>query len=219
MRDKKKTRPEKTSEQEALEKRVDAMMDPKKPDETIPETKPPAKAGTVPPADVQSVTTAPQLSSKLRKKITVSGVPTEPLSIDKLDELTESIAASESEDKPKTKPAPKKVAPKPEADEQEPEKTDEPLAGNDPTDKSTDLDDAQTDKAVEDIVAYESDVMLAVADSTAEAHSRELAVPEHKPHRMFSTFMWTIVALVVVLAIGLCILLVMGDSLSSKLGL
>ncbi len=81
------------------------------------------------------------------------------------------------------------------------------------------LDDAETDKAVDDIVAYESDVMLAVADSTAEAHSRESSLPEPKKRGLFSTIIWTLVALLAILIVALSVLLVMGDNLATKLGI
>jgi hypothetical protein len=214
MRDKKKTESTKTAEQEALEKHVDAMMDPKQHAETSATSMPvpEAKIEVVPVSG--SPTTAPQLSPKLRKQIAVSDVSAKPLSIDKLDELTKKItkskkpAKTESSDKPIE--VPKALA----------ETGEQPAKQQDITERSTDLDDAQTDEAVDDIVAYEGDVMLAVADSTAEEHNRQFArVDKPKGHPVFSTLIWTLVALVVMLIIGLCVLLIMGDNLAAKLGL
>jgi cobalamin biosynthesis Mg chelatase CobN len=219
MRDKKKATPEKTPEQEALEKRVDAMMDPKRPDEPIEnELAPPAEdpeptvtAVSPPAADPPTTaTTAPQLSPKLRKQIAVTEVPAQPLSIDKLDELTKSITESDT---------PKKT--KKSADKSEkPDKQEESDEQENITEQSTDLDDAQTDEAVEDIVAYEGDVMLAVADSTAEERNRQAEEPSaQKGHPVFSVIIWVLVAAVVMLIIALCALLLLGDNLAAKLGL
>lgn len=205
MRDKKKSDPKKTAEQEALEKHVDAMMDPKHPDEpvTADVPEPIRQAGK---SETESFKTAPQLSSKLRKQIGVSDVPSKPLKIDKLDELTESITGTKASEKSETEEKPEKT------------ETEQPEPDDIPEDDG--LDDAQTDKAVDDITAYESDVILAVADSTAEARNRESGTAEEpEKHHIFSTLFWTLVAIIVILVIGLCVLLVMGDSLTSKLGI
>ncbi len=188
MHDKKKATTEKTPEQEALEKHVDAMMDPKQPDEDTP---------AAAPAD-DAPKTAPTLSK--------------PLSIDKLDEVVESIAESETPKKSKKSKVKDETPKEPEVPE-EPEAAD--IAEND-----TGLDDTETNKAVDDIVAYESDVMLAVADSTAEAHNKEFEQQaKPKKHPVFSTIVWTFIALAAILIIVLAVLLVMGDSLAGKLGL
>ncbi len=214
MRDKKKTTPGKTPEQEALEKHVDAMMDPKQPDDAeksapplAPATKKsePAITAIATPAD-DAPKTAPQLSPKLSKQISVTDASAKPLSIDKLDELTKTIA--ESETPKKSKKSAKKT-----------EEKDEPEQAADIAESDAGLDDAETDKAVDDIVAYESDVMLAVADSTAEAHSKEASLPEPKKRGVFSTIIWTLVALVAILIVALSVLLVMGDNLATKLGI
>ena len=227
MLDKKKSESKKTPEQEALERHVDAMMDPKQPDE-VPTGKVPepavanpkitAVAAPVSP-DAQIATTAPQLSPKLRKQIAVAGTPAKPLSIDKLDELTKSITEAETPKKSK-KFAKSKAQEEPETEEPAPEEPALEAAEDDIAEQSTDLEDTQTDKAVDDIMAYESDVMLAVADSTAEERSRQAEVtPEHKGHPVVSMIFWSVVALVVILIIALSVLLFMGDSLTSKLGL
>jgi hypothetical protein len=237
MRDKKKTEPEKSPEQEALEKRVDAMMDPKKPDIPMAEITP-KPAATKPKPAIQAVTspvpdgptTAPQLP-KPGKKITITDTPNKPLSIDKLDELAASIVDSKSKKHGKLA-QPKAAAPKTQDKSQEPEKEEESELPEEPetepaeiameddiTEQSAELEDPQTDKAVDDIVAYEGDVILAVADSTAAEHNREFADSEPREHHVFSVLIWTLVALVAILAIALTALLVMGDSLADKLGL
>lgn len=205
MRDKKKAKSEKSPDQEALEKHVDAMMDPKQPDE------PAISAVTAPVSE--GPTTAPQLSAKLRKQIAVTEAPSKPLSIDKLDELAKSITEP---DKPKKSKKSKKNNGPPK-EPQVPDVPEEPAP--DIAENSMKLDDVQTDEAVDDIVAYEGDVMLAVADSTAEAHNRQFAEAEPEHHHLFSDVMWALVALVAVLIVILSALLVMGDSLANKLGL
>lgn len=228
MRNKKKSKTEKTPEQEALEKRVDAMMDPKQPDKPaaeampkpdIAKSRPVIAAVTAPVPD--GPTTAPQLP-KPGKKITITDAASKPLSIDKLDELAESIVGSKSSAKSKKadKPAEPKAQDDPgEPEPPEPSEPDETGPAEDITEQSTELENPQTDKAVDDIVAYEGDVMLAVADSTAAEHNREFAESEPREHHVFSTLFWTLVALVVILIIALTVLLVMGDSLADKLGL
>jgi hypothetical protein len=230
MRDKKKVVSEKTPEQAELEKHVDAMMDPKRPDEV--QEKPAASSAAKPPEPAitavtipadDAPTTAPQLSSRLRKQITINDASAKPLSIDKLDELTRSITESDKPKKSKKSADKTKAPAKPEVTEEpetsEPAETDETAPEADITENSMELNDAQTDKAVDDIVAYEGDVMLAVADSTAEAHNRQFAEAEPEKRHLFSTVMWTLVALVTILIIALSVLLVMGDSLANKLGI
>src|SRR5664279_4351135 len=95
MRNKKKDEPKKTPEQQALEQQVDAIMDPKHPDDKQPVAEVVKSVETG-----KNVKTAPELSAKLRKQIAVSDVPTTPISIDKLDELTESIAEPKVADPP-----------------------------------------------------------------------------------------------------------------------
>jgi hypothetical protein len=206
MSRKDKDAPQKTPEQEALEKHVDAMMDPKKPDPkpAAAAKKPEITAVAIPAEDGPG--TAPQLSPKLRKQVTIDGAD-KPLSIDKLDEL---ITKAE---KPKKA---KKAAAK-----AEPEAKPEPPAGqSEELPENSSLDDEQTDKAVDDIVAYEGDVVLAVADSTADQHNKEVAAGA-KPHGhpILRTLIWTLITLAVLLIIALGALLLMGDSLTSKLGL
>lgn len=222
MRDKKQKQSAKTPEQEALEKHVDDMMNPGR---SEPRDDPAAQPAASDETTISAVTTpvqdepgtAPQLSPKLRKQIAVSDASAEPLKIDKLDELTEKIAA----EKPaKKKPAKKTATAKPPPTEQEQAAEPAPPEQPDITENGNDLDDAETDKAVDDIVAYEGDVMLAVADSTAAEHNREVQDQNApKGHPVLSTLLWTMVAACVILIIVLVVLLVMGDSVASRLGL
>lgn len=202
MRHKKKSEPPKSPERKALEKHVDAMMDLKKPDaaqtgEAAPET--------APGVDSQTAPTAPQLSAKLRKQIGIKDQPSEPLHIKKLDELTESIAGPEPpQDKSDDEPAPEPSEELPEQDIEA---------------RSTELDDAATDKAVDDIVAYEGDVMLAVADSTSKARNQELEEDEPKGHPLLSTLFWAVIILVVTLIVILAALFALGGNFAQKLGI
>lgn len=236
MRISKKDEPDETPEQEELVRQVDAMMDPKLPDqhEDVPkppdapqkseQPEPPEKPEPVKVKTSRSapaVKTAPELPSA-GKKIEVSAVPAaaaKPLSIDKLDQLTKSIA---SEDDTAEK------APNEHDDDDhgpgvaggqgddDPAKKDPEtsgaVTGPDLDAQSTDLDDARTDSAVDDIVAHEGDVMLAVADATAAERNRESAVPE-RSHGL-SNLVWFLVALLAALAIAISVLVITGGSLN-----
>jgi hypothetical protein len=229
--DKKKDEPAKTPEQEALERHVDAMMDPRLPDPSdgpgetppkVPEPAPPAveRLAIRPAKSAKTAKTAPELPTAARK-ITVSDASAEPLSIDKLDQLAESIVAKDK-DKSDEKPAPKpdkKPKPKPEP-EPEPGSED---AGPDAADTATpeeddlaepDIDDARTDEAVDDIVAHEGDVVLAVADATAAERNREAErMTDKKSHKGLSAFFWFLVALMAALAIVITVLMMTGGNL------
>jgi hypothetical protein len=211
MRHKKKSEPEKSSEQAALEKHVDAMMDIKQPDSD--KTSGVSEAETAPdPAmttDTNTAPTAPQLSAKLRRQIGIKDESTEPLHIKKLDELTESMADPKPPKDTSAKTADEASAPQEKADE--PERNIE--------EQSTDLDDAETDKAVDDIVAYEGDVMLAVADSTAEARNEDVKETEPQGHPVLSTVFWAFIIFLVTIIVILGALFAFGSSFSQKLGL
>jgi hypothetical protein len=205
MRNKKKLDTEKSSEELALEERVDAMMDPKKPDKVPAENLPMSaeKPAMTSPPTSNDAKTAPQLSAKLSKQITVAEVPTKPLSIDKLDALTESI------DEPKTS------GKKDSLEASEPIDPVEPAQQDDITDKSTELDDNRTEKAVDDIVAHEGDVMLAVEDATAAERNRKVteASGQESEHHPFKAFMWILVIIIVIAAIAFFGFLFTGGNL------
>jgi hypothetical protein len=220
MRHKKKPLSSKTPEQEALEKHVDAMMDPKQPDEPAAiaalAAVEPASPGSKSVDAGSSAPTAPELSAKLRKQAGITDTPAKPIHIKQLDEVAEAASSSEEASKDE-KPAQQSDQPEElaETEQESPEQEEQ----NDIDDQSADLDDKQTDKAVDDIVAHEGDVMLAVADATAEARSEELGADEPKGHPVLSTIFWGIIALLVILIILFIVLLIMGDNLANKLGL
>lgn len=248
----KKDEPDKTPEQKELERRVDAMMDPKlpEPSEAAPEPQAepdkPAierisvKASKKSAKPAKAVKTAPELPSA-GKKIMVSDASdgdaaTKPLSIDKLDQLTKSIVGDdEGKDKGKDdKAGPPKdeeePAAEPETDEVpsgeddktadddtdgqgESEKAAKEPDPEDDTGEDTDLDDVRTEQAVDDIVAHEGDVMLAVADATAAKRNRASDDKAGKSHKGISAFIWFLVALIAVLAIAISVLMATGGSL------
>lgn len=217
MRDKNKGEDDKkTAERKALERRVDAMMDPKRPDEPLDEPsgeKPPkviavSASAPEPSGSSAAAKTAPQLSGQLRKKIGITDADTKPLSIDKLDELAEKISGP---DKPAA------AAEEPTASENPKEsESGEPVPGEDMNDQSADLDDARTDEAVDDIVSHEGDVMLAVADATAAERTREFQEknPEKKGHHVISTLLWTLVFFVAIVAVLFLVLLITGGNVT-----
>jgi cobalamin biosynthesis Mg chelatase CobN len=196
------------------------MMDPKLPDEpaaavalTADEPTADDPAGVTP-----SAPTAPQLSAKLRKQAGIADDPAKPIHIKKLDELAETASNSEETDEDRTSETESEEEPE-QSEEQSTPEEELPEGQDDADDQSTDLDNEQTDKAVDDIVAYEGDVMLAVADSTAEARNEELSEPESRGHPVLSTIFWVIIALLAILIVLLLVLMIMGDSLADKLGL
>lgn len=230
MLDKKKDKDQKTSEQEALEKQIDAMMDPKRPD-GAPEPAAAAKADPIEPPDLSSPSadggsrTAPELPDKLRKQLGVDAKPTKPITIKKLDEITERIAETPPvADKPKKK-EPEKTSKdekpaKTEAQDGMPDSDDAEKSGRSDEDiskQSTDLDDVRTDAAVDDIVSYEGDVMLAIADSTAAERNRqaEAAAGTERKKGNFSAFLWFLVFVIAVIALLLLGLLVTGGNVHS----
>ncbi|HEX5743997.1 MAG TPA: hypothetical protein VFX84_00920 [Candidatus Saccharimonadales bacterium] len=213
----KKDRDGKPYERTALEEQVDAMLDPKRPDEpAAPEEPAPDDSSSDGPAKVSAVSTAaettktaPALSDDLRKKIGVSDADTKPLSIDRLDEITGKVSDSDTKDEPKHKKT------------EEPEAPDDgPASTGDLDDGATDLDDARTEEAVEDILSHEGDVVLAVEDATRAQHNRQSAESGAKRkkggHHILATIMWTLVAFVAVVALMFLVLLVTGGDVTAK---
>lgn len=184
MPDKKSNEPEKSAEEKALEERVEVMMNPNLPDSpaTAKSSEPRAEPVAVPQVSAASrieVKSAPPLAARLRKQISAekqeptptvaklnapaaAAVPAElpktPLSIDKLDqiagpvELPENNSAADEEQAVDDTPVP--VAAKPATEEDG-------------------LSDADTDKAVDDIVAEEGDIVLAVEDAAAVRRNKQ----------------------------------------------
>ena len=157
-----------------LEERVDAMMDPKRPDSVPnePETATDSTDdGTLPPLDIfAGATSAPPVPSDLANE-----VPEEPDEQAGVESGTDGPSGAEIQD----------VPPEPQ------------------------LDDAASDAAVDDIVAHESDTVLAAEDAVLKAQN----VHEPKPKKLHHhPVFWTLVTLVAVVAITLGLLLVSGGN-------
>jgi hypothetical protein len=177
-----------SEEQRELERRVDAMMSVERPSSEAPPDSKPDDGQTVPPA-ADPEPTAPKLPAKLLKTITVDNA-----------------------DKPKAKPAKTEPTPDPpDPDDPPPERIiklhvkksndmealpEIPAVASDdppPLAPATDpLADTETDKAVDDIVASEADLQLAVDDAKARRHAAE-ADTEDRPGFLASFFKspWT----------------------------
>ncbi len=189
MRNKKPEEPEKSAEEKALEERVDAMMDAKRSDEA-PETathvvtgsKPTIITPTIETTASQAKPSAPVLPRRLLSHLAVDETPTKPLLIDKLDQLTGGVTETEAKAETEMPPI--------------------VLPDELPTDLSSDLNDAAIDGAVDDIVAKESDIVLAVED--AQVARRSVLQPSgwevHVRAVLVSKWTWlTVVALLAVI--------------------
>lgn len=171
MRNKKSQEPQKSSEQEALERKVDLMMDSK-----------PEKIGKtqLTPAGVGNVT-APELPSKAMNKATnvsegdskskplTSAVPTAPLVIDKLDDMTAEVEAEPAESEEPVTSSTDEASAK--------ELQNKADIDNDSDLGSTNLEDRTIDEAVDDIAANESDTVLALQDAQSGRNTKS-AVPK-----------------------------------------
>lgn len=203
MPDKKSKEPEKSAEEKALEERVEVMMNPEIPDPTSApaiDTKPAAKESAVTSGGAEprtQIKSAPPLASRLRKQIPVSpaAVPDTPLSIDKLDQITGPV----EEPTVATTDAP---AAEPRAEAAEP-----PAETASTTESSVEgdgLENAETDKAVDDIVAQEGDIVLAVEDAAAIRRSGQVKKPSRgwkAKLKAFFTDKRTWIGIVVILVI------------------
>lgn len=160
---KKKDREEELNPEEALNRRVDAMLDPKLPDPVIP------KKNDVPPLDIfkdapievtKATKTAPEVAGAMLQKVDV----------DADEDAKPPVARPKSPKQEKTPLKPKKES-----------SSTSPAASPPRQDESTAFDDQETDRAVDDIAANESDTMLALQDALVRKKSRETASePSHK---------------------------------------
>jgi hypothetical protein len=146
---KKKDKSEELSEQELINRRVDAMLDPRQPDEPVSAS---SKKDEVPPLDIfkdasprvaQAAKTAPEVSGKL---------------LDKVDDKIENQSTPRPQKPVKESPEPPEPAPDP---------------PKDPIDQQDPLDDDVTDKAVEDIATKEGNTLLALQDALGRKASRK----------------------------------------------
>jgi len=168
-----KPEPEAPSEEKILEERVDAMMDPKRPEEVSPvpvdESEPQAADEALPPLDIfAGASSAPDVP----KELVVKGAKTQ----------------NNSEQAP------------------EPEETAGETAD---VPSESQLDDSVSDAAVDDIVAHESDTVLAAEDIAIE--QQKAAAPKPKKIHHHPVF-WTLVALIAVVAVATAFLFVSGGN-------
>jgi hypothetical protein len=164
MSNKKSKDAEKPAELQELEDRVDVMMSTelskKKPAKTSTAAKKTSSLRVVSDYD-DSRKTAPELSPKLRKSIKADEAPAEQEPEEPAPaEPAETEAAGDSKTEPVSEETPPAEAePQPAPDSLKP--------------AQSILEDAETDKAVEDIVVHEGDTQLAVDDAIAKRRSAE----------------------------------------------
>ena len=186
---KKSKEPELTPEEKALQEKVDAMMDPKR-----------AEAAEIEVDEDDSLTEQVEVSdpndskeevvevisvSKTRKS--VSTAPELPGN-ESIKEDPESVDAVEEPKKSDTR---KNAEPKEEA-----------VPAKSPTEKSANLEDTKTDEAVDDIVAHESDTMLAIEDAKIDKQKRVAKeIEPAQSHKNGSGWGWLIL-LVLLIAAG-----------------
>jgi hypothetical protein len=177
MRDKKKSKSEKTSEQDALVQRVDSMMSTELPAATPPK---PVVMADEPDDDGAGDKKSEVIAPKTQK--TAPELLTEPL---------KDTEAEESPDETPEEPV-DDAEPEPAETEAAPAETDEPpqAPAKDP------LEDSATDQAVDDIVSHEGDTVLAVDDALT-ARKQATAEPGQPsgPHSSHKTF-WIIILIV-----------------------
>ena len=153
----KKNEDKKPSKEEELIKRVDAMLDPKATNQPAPATKstvePKAQAAP-PPLDIfKDTKTAPEVPGATVKPTTQTELKSAP-TIEQIADKAEQKQTTE----PTVETKPKVIAP---VEEQQVEPT--PIDESNPK-----IENKETDKAVEDIVAKEGDALLAAQDAAVK---------------------------------------------------
>ncbi|HWB38657.1 MAG TPA: hypothetical protein VG604_00245 [Candidatus Saccharimonadales bacterium] len=170
--------------EEELIKHVDAMMDISKPDPVVATPTPKSDDSPIDIfKDAATAGTAPKLPSTLLKEIETTPAKT--------SAKPTKIATAEAEPDESTE-APAKTG----DDEPSPNDPETEQATNDKGEATVKLDDPDTDKAVDSIVAKEGDEVLAVEDAKTKRGS---VVPK-KPSKLAALFKkkWTWVGIVVV---------------------
>lgn len=142
------------SDKNPLTDRIDEMMDVNKPDPVIIEPDAPAKGDT--PIDIFDTSTAPDLPAKLLKEVDITPEPdTKKVNVVSTAGSKKAASVKEESDEASEEPTTE------DAQNEDTEPTDETSTD----DNSEDLANPDTDKAVDDIVATESDELLAVEDA------------------------------------------------------
>jgi len=86
----------------------------------------------------------------------------------------------------------------------------EPTLSSQPALKDGVLDDATSDKAIDDIVAHESDTILAAEDAELAASAQETEPEEPVEHHYY--IFWSFITIIALIAIAIAILLVSPDN-------
>jgi hypothetical protein len=170
MAKKKSDQPEAPPEEQELVRRVDAMMSVEKPlEKALPEPPAPDKEPAIEPP------TAPQLPPKLLKTIGASK-SAKAKKAPKASSAPEAIVPSAADTVDSDDPPPERIlklhVSEDTASAEPADTADEPTAA-DPIPLQDPLEDTETDKAVDDIVANEADLQLAVDDATARRRTAE----------------------------------------------
>jgi hypothetical protein len=176
---KKPNEPKLTLEEKALQERVDAMMDPNRTE--VAKVAADVNRSLAKELDIKPVETETKPQPEPETKIEVVRQPREQATT--APELPGKL-------KVKEKPPPKVNA--------EPEKVDQstdhaPSKSAEPT---VDIDDVRTDEAVDDIVAHESDTMLAIEDAKVDRHKQ--AVEKQGKKHGSGGWAWLLLALLII---------------------
>lgn len=194
---------DKPTEEEVLRQRVDDMMAVKPgavPGDPVLEK--PAKKSEAETVHLPAIS-APEVPAELLKKIKPAKSK-EPEPVEKVLKIPDSGTAPE---KPAEKPA---ETPQPEKIETvEPVNSEPPAADLDLADE---LENTETDKAVDDIVVKEADLVLAVEDAKT-FRKKQAAEPAKQPGLFRSAWTWITILAVIAIACGVLLVLRYGYGL------
>ncbi len=181
MAKKKSDEDKRTTEQKALERKVDVMMSveplPGEPEAEPKSTEETDKSPTK--ITVTDQATAPQLPAQLLKTIGKTKTPKSSLKI---------IKSTPPE--PAPEPEPETTVPETPAPSTEPA-IDKPVPDSRPLPADNPLDDSATDKAVDSIIAEEANTQLAVDDAVARQKAAAAGGPGPGLLHRFFTSPWT----------------------------
>lgn len=181
-----KTKPTEQAKEDPLTKRVDDMMDVRRPNPSAAATDSPAKPDKTPPLDIfKDAPTAPKLPPKLLKEIE------EETNKDGGEKITVSRVAAK---KPASTKQEASASPEPEPADKAADAVPEEA-------ESAEINNPDTDKAVQDIVSNEGDEVLAVEDAQTKEANEPPASGRGWKAKLAGFFKnkWTWVSLAVVL--------------------
>ncbi|HXR50304.1 MAG TPA: hypothetical protein VN778_04740, partial [Verrucomicrobiae bacterium] len=198
MPNKKNSEPEQTPEEKALAERVDAMLDPNRPDQSpaLQSQSSSAPAASDHPLDIFEGKSAPiPISTK-----DASDTPAEPTKT--APELPGKASKQASVESPKSEAEPASEPAEPQPEEPAP-------PAPDIEDTNAQLDDSETDKAVDEIAANEADALLAAEDA---AKAGRVVTKKAAPRRSWKSKLvallknkWTWIGLALILVIILAL--------------